>query len=38
VVPDAATYPKLTAYLASMNARPSMANAIAIERKMLRLD
>jgi glutathione S-transferase len=38
VVPDAATYPKLTAYLAAMNARPSMANAIAIERKMLRLD
>jgi glutathione S-transferase len=38
VRPDAATYPKLTAYLAAMHARPGMAASIAGERKMLRLD
>jgi glutathione S-transferase len=35
VVPDAATYPKLTAYLAAIHARPSMADWIRRERKML---
>jgi glutathione S-transferase len=38
IFPDAATHPKLTAYLAAIQGRPSMANAIAAERKMLRLD
>ncbi|MEQ1547599.1 MAG: glutathione S-transferase family protein [Chakrabartia sp.] len=38
VVPDAAKYPKLTAYLAAMHARPSFAVWIGRERKMLRLD
>jgi glutathione S-transferase len=37
VVPDAAKYPKLTAYLAAIHGRPSMANWIARERKMLGL-
>ncbi len=37
VVPDAAKYPKLTAYLAAMHARPSFAVWIGRERKMLRL-
>lgn len=36
-VPDAATYPKLTAYLASMHSRPSFADWIRRERKMLGL-
>ncbi len=37
VVPDAATYPKLTAYLAAIHARPSMGDWIGRERKMLGL-
>ena len=37
VVPDAAKYPKLTAYLAAMHARPSFAVWIGRERKMLGL-
>lgn len=36
-VPDAAAYPKLTAYLAAMHARPSFADWIRRERKMLGL-
>jgi glutathione S-transferase len=36
-VPDAAAYPKLTAYLAAMHARPSMGDWIRRERKMLGL-
>jgi glutathione S-transferase len=35
--PDPATYPKLTAYLAGIWARPSYAACIARERKMLGL-
>jgi len=35
MVPDAATYPKLTAYLASIFGRPSFATWIAQERKIL---
>ena len=38
VIPDAATYPKITAFLAAIHARPSMANWIRRERKMLGLD
>ncbi len=37
VAPDAATYPKLTAWLASILGRPSFATWIARERKMLGL-
>ncbi len=37
VGPDAATYPKLVAYLATTHARPSFASWIARERKMLGL-
>ena len=37
VVPDAATYPKLTAFLAAIHGRPSMGDWIARERKMLGL-
>jgi glutathione S-transferase len=37
VLPDPAKYPKLTAYLAAMHARPSMADWIRRERKMLGL-
>ena len=37
VTPDAATYPKLVAYLANIHARPSFATWIARERKMLGL-
>lgn len=37
VVPDAATYPKLTAFLAAIHGRPSMADWIRRERKMLGL-
>jgi glutathione S-transferase len=37
VVPDAAKYPKLTAYLAAIHARPSFAAGIAFERKILGL-
>lgn len=36
-VPDAATYPRLTAYLAAIHARPSFADWIRRERKMLGL-
>jgi glutathione S-transferase len=36
-IPDAAVYPKLTAYLAAMHARPSFADWIRRERKMLGL-
>lgn len=36
-VPDAEGYPKLTAYLAAMHARPSFADWIRRERKMLGL-
>ena len=36
-VPDAVAYPKLTAYLAAMHARPSFADWIRRERKMLGL-
>jgi glutathione S-transferase len=36
-VPDAAAYPKLTAYLAAIHARPSFADWIRRERKMLGL-
>lgn len=36
-VPDAQVYPKLTAYLAAMHARPSFADWIRRERKMLGL-
>ena len=36
-IPDAAAYPKLTAYLAAMHARPSFADWIRRERKMLGL-
>lgn len=36
-VPDAQAYPKLTAYLAAMHARPSFADWIRRERKMLGL-
>jgi glutathione S-transferase len=35
VVPDAGQYPKLTAYLAAIHARPSFADGIAVERKIL---
>jgi glutathione S-transferase len=35
VVPDAAKYPKLSAYLAAIHARPSMGDWIRRERKML---
>jgi glutathione S-transferase len=35
VIPDAKTYPKLTAYLAAIQGRPSMATWIAREQKML---
>jgi glutathione S-transferase len=34
-IPDAATYPKLTSYLAAIHARPSFADWIRRERKML---
>jgi glutathione S-transferase len=37
IAPDAATYPKLTAYLAAMLGRPSFANGIAREQKILGL-
>ena len=37
VVPDAATYPKLTAFLAAILGRPSMGDWIGRERKMLGL-
>jgi glutathione S-transferase len=37
VVPDPATYPKLTAFLAAMHARPGFADWIRRERKMLGL-
>jgi glutathione S-transferase len=37
VVPDAATYPKLTAYLAGIHGRPSFATWIGREKKMLGL-
>jgi glutathione S-transferase len=37
IVPDAATYPKLTAYLAAIWARPGFATWIPRERKMLGL-
>lgn len=37
VAPDAAAYPKLTAYLAAIQARPSFAVGIAKERAMLGL-
>lgn len=36
-IPDAATYPKLTAYLAQLHARPGFADWIRRERKMLGL-
>ena len=36
-VPDAATYPKLTAYLAALHARPSLSDWIRRERKVLGL-
>jgi glutathione S-transferase len=36
-IPDAATYPKLTAYLANLHARPAFADWIRRERKMLGL-
>lgn len=36
-IPDAAAYPKLTAYLAAIHARPSFADWIRRERKMLGL-
>lgn len=36
-VPDAATYPKLTAYLAAIHARPSFSDWIRRERKVLGL-
>jgi glutathione S-transferase len=35
MVPDAATYPRLTAYLAAIHARPSFADGIVRERKIL---
>jgi glutathione S-transferase len=38
VVPDTGKYPKLTAYLAAIHARPSFAAGIAFERKILGLD
>ncbi len=37
VVPDSTAYPKLTAYLAAIHSRPSMADWIGRERKMLGL-
>jgi glutathione S-transferase len=37
VTPDAATYPKLTAFLAAIHARPGFADWIRRERKMLGL-
>lgn len=37
IVPDPATYPKLTAYLAAIHARPGFATWIPRERKMLGL-
>jgi glutathione S-transferase len=37
VAPDAASYPKLTAFLANIHGRPSMGNWIAREKKMLGL-
>ena len=37
IAPDAATYPKLTAFLTAMHARPSFADWIRRERKMLGL-
>ena len=37
MVPDAAKYPKLTAYLAAIHGRPSFAACIARERKILGL-
>ena len=37
ITPDAATYPKLTAFLAMMHARPGFATWIPRERKMLGL-
>lgn len=37
IAPDAAAYPKLVAYLASILGRPSFAPGIAIERKILGL-
>ena len=37
ITPDAATHPKLAAYLAAMHARPSFADWIRRERKMLGL-
>jgi glutathione S-transferase len=37
-VPNADTYPKLTAYLAAVHARPSFANWIRRERKMLGIE
>jgi glutathione S-transferase len=37
VFPDAATYPKLTAFLAAIHARPSMGDWIRRERQMLGL-
>lgn len=36
-IPDAATYPKLTAYLAQLHTRPAFADWIRRERKMLGL-
>jgi glutathione S-transferase len=36
-IPDAQAYPKLTAYLSAMHARPSFADWIRRERKMLGL-
>ncbi len=36
-IPDAATYPKLTAYLANLHARPGFADWIRREQKMLGL-
>lgn len=35
VIPDAATYPRLTAFIAAMLARPSFAGMVAAERKAL---
>jgi glutathione S-transferase len=37
IAPDVVTYPKLTAYLAAILARPSFANGIVRERKILGL-
>ena len=37
IAPDAAAYPKLSAYLAAIQGRPSFAAGIAFERKILGL-